>query len=56
MNCNKDEKRANINDKTVASIIQIRDILSVLEGSLSDFKSQNLKLDILCMTKNELNW
>ena len=38
MNYNKDKKRANLNDKTVASVIHIRDIPSVLEGSLSDFK------------------
>ena len=56
MNYNKDKKRANLNDKTVASVIHIRDIPSVLEGSFSDFKSENLSLDMTRATKHELNW
>ena len=55
MNYDKDKKRANLNDKIVTSIIYIRDITSVLEGSLSDFKPQNLKFDILSVIKYELN-
>ena len=56
MNYNKDKKRANLNDKTVASVIHIRDIPSILEGSFSDFKSENLSLDMTRATKHELNW
>ena len=56
MNYNKDKKRANLNDKTVESVIHIRDIPGVLEGSFSDFKSEDLKLDIIRATKHELNW
>ena len=56
MNYNKDKKRANLNDKTVASVIHVRDIPSVLEGSFSDFESEDLRLDITRATKHELNW
>ena len=55
MNYNKDKKRANLNDKTVASVVHVRDIPSVLEGSFSDFESEDLRLDITRATKNELN-
>ena len=56
MDYNKDKMYGNLNDKTVATVIHIKDIPSVLKGSLSNFKSQNLKLDILRVTKYELNW
>ena len=56
MNYNKDKKRANLNDQTIASVIHVRDIPSVLEGSFSDFKSENLKLDIIRAKKHDLNW
>ena len=56
MNYNKDTKRANLNDKTVVSVIHIRDIPSVLKGSFSDLKLENLRLNILRVIKHELNW
>ena len=56
MNYNKARKRASVNDKTVASVIHVRDIPSVLEGLFSDFESEYLRLDISRATKHELNW
>ena len=56
MRYNKDKKRENLNDVIVASVIHIRDIPWVLERSFSDFKSEDLKLDIIRAAKHELNW
>ena len=56
MNYNKDKKRANLNDKTVASVINLRDIPSVLKRSFSYIESEDLRLDITRATEHELNW
>ena len=56
INYNKDKKRANLNDKTVASAIIVRDSSSVLDESFSDFESEDFRSDITRATTHELNW